>query len=73
VKPGEDLQSAPPFSRAIVDQQGGFALTATLPDDPRWAGLPELIVLAHSIDWTTRLVTPLHVITAAAAPTPTSP
>jgi hypothetical protein len=72
VRPGEDLQAAPPFSRAIVEGQGGFTLKVTLPDEPRWADQPELIVLAHSIDWTTRLVTPLHVVTAA-TPTPAMP
>ena len=70
LKPGDDLESAPPFSRAQVDDQGGFAVKVDLPNDPQWTQYSELIVLAHSVDWTTRLVTPLRlVLSTPGAPT----
>jgi len=67
VEPGGDLGEAPPFARALADEQGMFSTTIALPDDPKWAAYTELILLAHSIDWTTRGVTPLRL----ARPTPT--
>ena len=67
VEPGGDLGEASPFARALADERGMFSTTIALPEDPRWAAYTELIVLAHSIDWTTRGVTPLRL----ARPTPT--
>ena len=60
VEPGGDLAGAPPVARALVDENGSFDVTV-VPGAQKWFGYSELIVLAHNVDWTTRLVTPLRI------------
>ena len=72
VESGGDLTQAPPFATALVDDFGEFTVPLLVPDDPKWVDYPELIVLAHSTDWTTRLVAPLTILAATPAATPQS-
>ena len=73
VEPGGDLTQAPPLATALVDDFGEFEEALLLPEDPNWLDCAELIVLAHNADWTTRLVTPLTVLSSASTDTESQP
>ena len=62
VEPGGDLDQAPSFATALTDESGRFEVKLLLPDDPKWLEYPELIVLAHNADWSSRLVSPLYIV-----------
>jgi hypothetical protein len=65
VEPGGDLDQAPPFARSLADESGRFEVKLLLPDGPRWLEYSELIILAHNTDWSSRLVSPLSVVSPA--------
>ncbi len=73
VEPGGDLTQAPPYATVLVDDFGQFNVQLLVPDDPKWVDYSELIVLAHSADWTVRLVTPLTIRSSASVEILNSP
>ncbi len=62
VEPGTDLGQAPSVARTIVGDGGTFEVRLTVPEEEKWQDDADLIVLAHTVDWTVRLVSPLHLI-----------
>ena len=66
VEPGADPVQAPPAANVAVDTGGLFEVRLLIPTGAKWQDDSELIVLAHTVDWMTRLVTPLYI----ALPTP---
>lgn len=66
VEPGVDLGQAAPIAHTVVRTDGTFEMPLLVPDEEKWRDDAELIVLAHTVDWTVRLVSPLRLIAPAA-------
>jgi len=61
VEPGAEPAQASPVANAVIGSDGAFEVRLPVPDEEKWQDDSELIVLAHTVDWTIRVVSPLRI------------